>query len=99
MSDENTDLTDIKVALARIEERQEASNQAAEHRHKNTKMALESVAMKMTTFATKQELNDRVEPIEKMRDRLLQGSVVGVGAVVAGLAWIGSKFGITVSGG
>jgi hypothetical protein len=55
---------EFSTKLARIEERQEASKEAADHRHKNAVMALDGLARKFEDTVSRKELDPIVRALE-----------------------------------
>lgn len=81
------DLTDIRVTLARIEERQEA----ALHR-------FHSIDQKLDTFALRSELEpigQRVDKVERTQTLILRSAMVGFSTVMGGLYALGKKIGLS----
>lgn len=96
-----TVLTDIKVHLARIEERQTASADAADHRHRNLMMRMDAFVPRAEIERENRATNDRIDAGLRRADerhddlenqhggrlKRLEGIVSRVGwAIVA--AWI-----------
>jgi hypothetical protein len=81
------DLTDIRVTLARIEERQEA----ALHRFR-------SIDHKLDTFALRSELEpleERIDRVERTQTFILRSAMIGFSTVMGGLYALGKKVGLS----
>lgn len=81
------DLTEIRVTLARIEERQEAALQR-----------FRSIDQKLDTFALRSELaplGDRVDRVERTQTFILRSAMVGFSTVMGGLYALGKKMGLS----
>lgn len=81
------DLTDIRVALARIEERQEAALQR-----------FHGIDQKLDTFALRSELEpigQRVDKVERTQTLILRSAMVGFSTVMGGLYALGKKIGVS----
>jgi hypothetical protein len=96
-----SDLTEIKIALARIEERQQASSEKAEHRARNFDMKLDAMSGHVEQCVTKDDLRDALDPIrtrigavEKTQRTITKAVIGGAAAVGGGLAVVGKKLGI-----
>lgn len=90
------DITQIKIMIARIEERQiaadergEAALEAANHRHRNTAMSIEGLAKKMDSFVPRAEIEanaraheDRIDKIEANINKAAWGII---GAWICGI--------------
>jgi hypothetical protein len=79
MDDRQDDLVLIKVALARIEERQEAAMRANEYRHVNLRMAVDGLA-------TKGELKaeaDRITKLESSQAWVVRTILTGIPSAAA----------------
>jgi hypothetical protein len=79
MDDRHDDLVLIKIALARIEERQEAAMRANEHRHVNLRMAVDGLA-------TKGELKaeaDRITKLENSQAWVVRTILTGIPSAAA----------------
>jgi hypothetical protein len=87
---EPVSLTDLQIALARIEERQKSAVEAAEHRHNNTKMILEGLASKKDV----QAIDERVANLERNQGFVIKGIVGVVGVSIASLMGLGKKLGL-----
>ena len=81
------DLTDIRVTLARIEERQEAALQRF-HR----------IDQKLDTLAPRSELEplgERIDRVERTQTFILRSAMVGFSTVMGGLYALGKKMGLS----
>lgn len=92
--------TKILIQLARIEERQQAMTEAAEHRHNNLKMALEAMATKKDVEAAnerianvKTDLGTRLATLEANQSRVIWALLGTMGGVVVNLLGLGKKLG------
>lgn len=80
------DLTDVRVSLARMEERQE-----------HTLHRLRNIDQKMDAFATKQDLaatNKRVDDVATTQNWITRSAMAGFTVVMGGFAAVGKKLGI-----
>lgn len=84
-------LSDLRIALARIEERQET---AARDRDTFTK-AVEALATKEDVGRIEKHLSDRVAKVEATQSMIVRGALAGSAAVMGGLYAVGRKLGIT----
>ena len=84
------DLTDLKVMVARIDERIKAGNEEADHRHKNMTTALQGLVSKSDHAA----LEKRVTDVEGTLKWLLRSLVAINTAIAAGMAAVGKTLGL-----
>jgi hypothetical protein len=80
-------LTDIRVTLARIEERQEAALQR-----------FRSIDQKLDTFALRSELEplgQRIDRMERTQAFILRSAMIGFSTVMGGLYALGKKLGLS----
>lgn len=81
------DLADMRVALARIEERQEAALQRARR-----------IEDKLDTFALRGDLlplQERIERVERTQTFVLRAAMVGFSTVMGGLFALGRRIGLS----
>jgi hypothetical protein len=90
MSDAS-DLTDLKVMVARIDERVKAGNEEADHRHRNLTTVIQGLASK----AEHNALERRVADVEGTQRWIVRSAVAGYTAVAGGLYAIGKKLGLS----
>jgi hypothetical protein len=98
MNDET--YTRIVIQLARIEERQMAMTEAAEHRHNNLKMSLEGMATKKDFETTNERIVNlktdhaaRIATLEGNQARVVWALLGTMGGVVVNLLGLGKKLG------
>jgi hypothetical protein len=89
MSDQS-DLTDLKVMVARIDERIKAGNEEADHRHKNLTTAINGLASKSDHNA----LERRVTDIEGTQRWIVRTAVAINSAIAVAMAAVGKKLGV-----
>jgi hypothetical protein len=93
----NTALVGMKGAVARIEDRQMESRDAADHRHRNATMALQHLSDKVDKCVTHDEyddLKDRVKGIETTHKKITTAALVGAAGGGGILYAFGKKLGI-----
>jgi hypothetical protein len=83
MSDE---LTEIKIALARIAERQIADREATEHHRNNLQMKFDTLATRQQVQALELRMDQRVEAAEERLDGLEKNQSKAAWTIA--LAWI-----------
>lgn len=87
------DLTEIKVAMARVEERQETNL----HNTQNISTKLDGLFSKLDKYATLDDLipiDKRVAEIEKTNSWIVRGFVAGAAMITGGIYAIGKKIGV-----
>lgn len=93
---DNDFIMEIKIALARIEEKQTSQALASDHRHNNLRMVIESLATKKEVESVEDKLdltNKRVESIESNQSRVVWGIIGMFGAILSSLTGLSKKLG------
>jgi hypothetical protein len=88
-----TDLADIRVALARIDERTAAQATVAEHRHADLKRALAEFVPRREIEADNRLRDRRIAGLEAFRATVYRLALSLAGLVLAGLAFLGKLAG------
>ena len=84
-----TDLTEIKIALARIDERTAAQANAAEYRHNNIRQVMNGFVPRREIEANDRARAARILSLERFRATVYRLALALAGAVLAGLAALG----------
>lgn len=93
----SADLVDIRVTMARIDERTAQQAVTAEHRHNNLKQAMEAFVPRREIEATNRGFDGRLRSLEAFRLTAFRLAFGLAGLVVAGLAFLGKLAGATVT--
>lgn len=90
MSEQQPDLTDVRITLARMEERQEANL----HKLRNIDMKVEALAAKTVEKEDLLPLVKRVSDLENAQRWVTRTILVGLTGIAAGAVYAGKKIGL-----